>query len=171
MQSGSELNKFLSNATEGLMRQRLSDNPHLMDKLIPQWEIGCRRLSPGDGYLEAMQQSNAEWCFEGIHEITKTGIRTANGEQEFDLIVCATGFDTTFVPGWELVGRNGRRLDVEWKDRPEAYFSMCTAAAPNYFMFGGPNCPVGHGSLPQMLSWSADYMLKWAKKMACEDIK
>ncbi|KAF7525512.1 hypothetical protein PCG10_004750 [Penicillium crustosum] len=83
---------------------------HLIDKLIPKFEIGCRRLSLGDGYLEALQQSNAKWCFEGIEEITKTSIRTAAGEEECDLNVCATGFDTTFVPGWE-----GRRLDVEWE--------------------------------------------------------
>ncbi|KAF4768774.1 hypothetical protein HAV15_002064 [Penicillium sp. str.  len=115
MLSGSEHNQMLFDAISGLMRQRLSDNPDLIDKLIPKFEIGCRRLNPGDGYLEALQQPNAEWCFEGIEAITKTGIRTAAGEEGFDLIVYATGFDTTFVPGWELMAREGRRLDVEWK--------------------------------------------------------
>jgi cation diffusion facilitator CzcD-associated flavoprotein CzcO len=171
MLSGSELNQFLFSATEGLMRQRLNENPHLIDKLIPKFEIGCRRLSPGDGYLEAMQQPNAKWCFEEIKEVTKNGIQTASGEEEFDLIVCATGFDTTFIPKWNLVGRDGRRLDEEWKEVPEAYFSICTAATPNYFMFAGPNFPIGHGSIPQAMSWIADYMLKWIKKMAREDIK
>ncbi|KAJ5170247.1 uncharacterized protein N7500_003030 [Penicillium coprophilum] len=171
MLSGSEHNKGLSDAISGLMRQRLSQNSHLIDKLIPKYEIGCRRLSPGDGYLEAMQEPNAKWCFEGIEEITKTGIRTTAGEEEFDLIVCATGFDTTFIPGWELVARQGRRLDVQWKDVPQAYFSICAGGVPNYFIFNGPNCPIGHGSVPQMIGWTADYMLKWMKKMAREDIK
>ncbi|KAJ5984731.1 hypothetical protein N7481_006830 [Penicillium waksmanii] len=171
MLTGSELNSFIANATEGLMRQRLSENPHLIEKLIPKYDVGCRRLSPGDGYLESMQQPNAKWCFEGIEEITSAGIRTAAGVEEFDLIVCATGFDTSFVPGWELIGRDGRRLDKEWAATPEAYFALCTAATPNYFMFAGPNCPIGHGSVPQMLAWSADYMLKWAQKIAREDIK
>lgn len=171
MISGSDLNRMLSTGVEGIMRQRLSESPHLIEKLVPKYEIGCRRLSPGDGYLEAMQQPNAEWCFEDIQEITKSGIRTAYDEQEFDLIVCATGFDTTFIPGWELVGRDGRRLDWEWKETPEAYFSICASGTPNYFMFAGPNCPIGHGSVPQMLAWSADYMLKWIKKIAREDIK
>lgn len=171
MLAGSELNGFIANATEGLMRQRLSENPHLIEKLIPKYDVGCRRLSPGDGYLESMQQPNARWCFESIEEITPSGIRTAVGEEVFDLIVCATGFDTSFIPGWELIGRDGRRLDKEWAATPEAYFALCTAAAPNYFMFAGPNCPIGHGSVPQMLAWSADYMLKWAQKIAREDIK
>lgn len=160
MLSGSEHNQMLFDAISGLMRQRLSDNPDLIDKLIPKFEIGCRRLNPGDGYLEALQQPNAEWCFEGIEAITKTGIRTAAGEEGFDLIVYATGFDTTFVPGWELMAREGRRLDVEWKKVPEAYFSICAGGIPNYFIFNGPNCPIGHGSVPQMISWTADYMLK-----------
>lgn len=171
MLSGSDLNNLLFNATEGLMRSRLSENSHLIEKLIPKYEIGCRRLSTGDGYLEALQQSNAAWNFDKIEEITPTGIRTEAGEEDFDLIVCATGFDTSFVPGWEFVGRNGRRLDQEWKESPEAYFALCAAAMPNYFMFAGPNFPIGHGSVPQGLGWSADYMLKWAQKIAREDIK
>lgn len=171
MLSGSKQNNSLRDATEKLMRQRLNQNPDLIEKLIPKTAIGCRRLSPGDGYLEAMQKGNARWCFDEIKKITKTGIVTEDGEQEFDLIVCATGFNTTFVPGWEFVGRGGRRLDIEWKETPQAYFSICAGAAPNYFMFTGPNCPIGHGSVPQMLAWTADYMLKWIKKMARELIK
>lgn len=171
MLSGSEPNIFLHDATEQLMRQRLSQNPDLVEKLIPRTAIGCRRLSPGDGYLEAMQEPNAEWCFDEIKKITKTSIVTDGDEQEFDLIVCATGFDTTFIPGWELIGRGSRRLDMEWKEIPEAYFSICAGGIPNYFMFAGPNSPIGHGSVPQMLAWTADYMLKWIKKMAREDIK
>jgi cation diffusion facilitator CzcD-associated flavoprotein CzcO len=171
MLTGSELNRFLSNATERLMRDRLSENPQLVEKLIPKYDIGCRRLSPGDGYLEALQQPNARVCFEAIDEITPRGIRTSSGEEDLDLIVCATGFDTSFIPRWEFLGRNGRRLDKEWKALPQAYFSICAAAAPNYFMFAGPNSPIGHGSVPQMLAWSADYILKWVQKIAREDIK
>lgn len=169
--TGSAGNRFLSDVTKDLMRERLKENPHLIEKLIPHYDIGCRRLSPGDGYLEALQQPNAKICLEDIEEVTPTGIRTASGEDELDLIVCATGFDTSFIPRWEFIGRDGRRLDQEWKKSPEAYFSICAAAAPNYFMFAGPNCPIGHGSVPPMLGWSADYMLKWAQKIAYEDIK
>lgn len=171
MLTNSELNRFVSATTETIMRDRLSSNPHLIEKLIPKYDVGCRRLSPGDGYLEALQQPNAGICFEEIQQITTTGIRTGTSEEDFDLIVCATGFDTSFIPAWELIGRDGRRLDEEWKESPNAYFSICASAAPNYFMFAGPNCPIGHGSVPQMLAWSADYMLKWVVKIAREDIK
>ncbi|KAL4746798.1 hypothetical protein BDW72DRAFT_210132 [Aspergillus terricola var. indicus] len=176
MLSGSEENKFLFNLVSQVMRERLSQNPHLIEKLIPDYEIGCRRLSPGDGYLEAMQADNARFCFDRIVRITPRGIRTvsesgAKSEEEFDLIVCATGFKTSFIPVWTIIGRDGRRLDHEWKDIPTAYFSLCAGGMPNYFVFGGPNAPIGHGSNPLILAWNADYMLDWIEKIATEDIK
>lgn len=42
---------------------------------------------------------------------------------------------------------------------------------PNYFMFTGPNALIGHGSLIESLGWSAEYMIKWMKKMADEDLQ
>ncbi|KAJ0415766.1 hypothetical protein BJY00DRAFT_304604 [Aspergillus carlsbadensis] len=178
MISGSEENAFLLNLVDGVMRAKLAKSPpELVSRLMPEHEIGCRRLSPGDGYLEAMQEGNARWEFAPITRITENGIVTAESGQEeeeeegFDLIVTATGFNTTYIPAWELVGRDGRRLDVEWREKPAAYFSMCTGGIPNYFFFGGPNAPIGHGSVPAMLAWSADYMLDWVEKIAAEDIK
>ncbi|RAL07846.1 flavin-containing monooxygenase [Aspergillus homomorphus CBS 101889] len=166
----SPMNDQFKSIVEKMMRQQLGENPDLIDKLIPNTSIGCRRLSPGDGYLEAMQQPNAAWNFDAIQHVTETGIQTTEGEEKFDLIVCATGFDTSFIPAWELVGRDGRQLQKEWKHTPKAYFSVCAAGMPNYFVFGGPNCAFSHGNLPQMLAWSADYMLQWIRKIAREDI-
>lgn len=171
MISGSAENRFLFDLVDAMMREKLKGSPELIEKLIPKYEIGCRRLSPGNGYLEAIQAHNARVTFSPISRVTPTGIESEEGEEEFDLIVCATGFDTSFVPGWDLVGRDGRRLADEWKDTPTAYFSICAGGVPNYFMFAGPNCPIGHGSVPQMLAWTADYVLNWIEKMAAEDIR
>ncbi|KAL4957625.1 hypothetical protein BDW69DRAFT_200462 [Aspergillus filifer] len=171
MISGSPENDFLYNLVNKVMRDRLSKNPHLIEKLIPDYELGCRRLSPGDGYLEAMQAENASFIFDPIARITPKGILTSAGEEEYDLIVCATGFNTSFIPPFQLIGRDGRKLSKEWKDVPKAYFSMCAAGFPNYFVFSGPNAAIGHGSVPAMLGWSADYMLDWVEKIGREDIK
>jgi hypothetical protein len=35
----------------------------------------------------------------------------------------------------------------------------------------GPNCLGGHGSLVESLNWTGDYLMKWIKKIATEDIK
>lgn len=42
---------------------------------------------------------------------------------------------------------------------------------PNYVTLPGPRALAGHGSLLEALSWTGDYMVRWLKKMAAEDIK
>jgi hypothetical protein len=50
-------------------------------------------------------------------------------------------------------------------------FQTCAAGIPNFFIFAGPNCSIGHGSVPPMLYWAAGFMLECIEKMATEDIK
>jgi len=153
------------------MEERLNYDPELCAKLIPDWKVGCRRLSPGEGYLESLQAKNAVIEFSEIEEITETGIKTAKSHEDFDIIICATGFDVSFSPFWELVGKDGVRLADQWRETPEAYFGICAPHIPNYFIFNGPNCPVGHGSLLAVMEWTADWVLRWCTKIASEDIK
>lgn len=158
--------------TERKMRERLGGNEELAGKLIPDWEVGCRRATPGPGYLEALTRENVSLVTEGIERVTASGVRTRGGrEVELDAIVCATGFDVSHRPPWPLVGRGGRSLAEHWEEEPYSYLSLMASGFPNFFMFGGPNSPVGHGSLMSQLQWSAEWMCKWVKKMACEDIK
>lgn len=153
------------------MQRRLNYDEKLMEHLIPEWKVGCRRITPGEGYLEALQAENVTPNFSPIERITESGIKTKDGDKDFDVIVCATGFDVSFCPFWNLVGRNGRKLAADWKDDPEAYLGICAPDHPNYFMFNGPNCPVGHGSLLAVMEWTAEYILRWCQKIASEDIK
>jgi cation diffusion facilitator CzcD-associated flavoprotein CzcO len=45
----SPTNKFVCDATRQQMTERLQNDP---ETLIPQWELGCRRITPAEGYLE-----------------------------------------------------------------------------------------------------------------------
>ena len=94
------------------MKRRLGGekNAHLHEKLIPKWTVGCRRLTPGDGYLEALTEPNVTIEMNPIQKITGKGIVSKASTEEFDIIVCATGFDVSFSPFWELVGKDGIRL-------------------------------------------------------------
>lgn len=57
------------------------------------------KLTPGPGYLEALVQDNVQFIANDIRRITPTGIETVDGSTlEFDTIVCATGFDTSYRP-------------------------------------------------------------------------
>ena len=52
----------------------------------------------------------------------------------FDAIVCATGFDTSFRASFPVIGRNGVDLGKKWNDgASEAYFGIAIPDFPNYF--------------------------------------
>ncbi|KAJ9646739.1 hypothetical protein H2204_000431 [Knufia peltigerae] len=154
------------------MAEKLNHNPVLMDQLIPKWEIGCRRVTPGPGYLESFSKHNCSLTSSPITNITETGVQTADGQHfDCDVIVCATGFDVSKCPRYPIVGQNGVALAEKWKDEPTSYLSVGTDDFPNYFTMAGPRCLCGHGSLVESLNWTGDYFVKMIKKIATEDIK
>lgn len=68
------------------MAAKLNNDPELCEKLIPKWELGCRRVTPGQGYLEAFLRPNVGLTQSPIQKITKNSIITTDGnEQEFDV--------------------------------------------------------------------------------------
>lgn len=107
----------------------------IAEYLLPSFPVGCRRQTPGPGFLEALLQDNVEMLWDSIQSVTPRGIKFKNGESaEYDVIVCATGFDTTFKPAIPIIGRNGVNLAEKWTaDRPKAYFGICVPDMPNYF--------------------------------------
>lgn len=162
---------FYEGACIERMNSSLKNAPELAERTIPKFRAGCRRITPGDGYLEALQQPNCTDCWDSIESITEKGIKTTAGEEEFDLIVCATGYDGSWLPQWKLVGRDGATLEDMWKEDPEAFFTTQVENLPNYGMINGPNVPISHGSVLQQMSWVCDYLLHWVKKINRQDIK
>lgn len=86
-------------------------------------------------------------------------------------VVCATGFEVSYRPQYPIIGRNKVSLADKWADEPLSYMSLACPDIPNYFVFTGPNATIGHGSLMESLGWSAEYMIKWIRKIATEGIK
>jgi cation diffusion facilitator CzcD-associated flavoprotein CzcO len=156
---------------EDLMRKRLQDNPELADCLIPGFALACRRPTPGEGYLEALLKENVRYTLQPITRVTETGIVTENGEEEFDLIVAASGFDTSFQPTWNLVGRNGASLKDLWAKDATGYLGGWAVDHPNYILVMGPYSPVIQGGLQMSHDQWINYILKWCNKIAKEDIK
>ena len=153
------------------MRAALNENPELCDKLIPNWTLGCRRLTPGEGYLESFLLPTVSLTQNPITKITEKGIETDSQHYDLDIIVCATGFDVSHVPHYPVTGRDGTTLEKKWSDEPESYLSVACPSFPNYFIFTGPNATVGHGTLLTSMTWTADYIIRWLTKMSSEDIK
>ncbi|KAL5592391.1 hypothetical protein FOBRF1_013417 [Fusarium oxysporum] len=153
------------------MEEALNHDPVLCAKLIPTFQVGCRRLSPGENYLQALQQDNVTLQDEPIQEVVEGGIRSLTKTEEFDIIVCATGFNVSFIPGYKVVGQSGVSLAEQWKDAPKAYFGVFAANMPNFFTINGPNTPLAHGSLLAVMWFTVVYISKWIRKISKQNIK
>lgn len=121
------------NLIADIMREKL-DNDKLAKKLVPEFALGCRRMTPGSGYLESLSKDNVEVIHESATRMTETGIVDESGvEHEVDVIICATGFDTSFTPHFEVNGRRGANIKEQFGDFPQGYLGITTENFPNLF--------------------------------------
>ncbi|KAM0077588.1 hypothetical protein ACKRZS_009925 [Fusarium odoratissimum] len=151
------------------MEEQLKDRKDLL-QIIPKFAPGCRRLTPGPGYLRALQQENVTFISQKIEEVTERGIKLASGEEvEIDVLVCATGYDVEAPPTFGIIGRNGTTLAEKWKPHFESYISLAVDEFPNFFLIAGPNCGLGSGSLLSVFEAQGDYIVKAIRKLQKED--
>jgi cation diffusion facilitator CzcD-associated flavoprotein CzcO len=155
------------------MAQKLDGNTELMDAMIPKdFGVGCRRPTPGNGFLEALNQDNVTMFTKEMQRITEKGFVAADGtEHEVDVIICATGFNTSFIPPFKVVGRNGQSLASMWKNEPTSYLSIAVPHMPNYWIMVGPYGPLGHGSFLPIVETLAGNVIQCIQKMQKECIK
>lgn len=159
------------------MTQRLATRPEIAAFLIPSFAIGCRRATPGPGYLEALCADNVDFITDPIAAVTSNGVRLQSGRSvPLDALICATGFQTSKAPPFPVTGRGGTTLAERFAPFPEAYLSLAVDPFPNYFMMLGPNSAIGSGSLTAMLEAEGDYVVKCVRKLqkegyACMTVK
>ena len=138
--------------------------------LIPQWPVGCRRLSPGHGYLESITHPKSRVLVGDITKATTTSIVSQGMEFEVDVIVCATGFHTDFKPRSPIHVR-GKSLIEEWEDKPRSYLGIAVAGFPNYFTMLGPSSPLANGPVLVAIEAQADYICKIVNRIQSESIR
>ncbi|KAF9776181.1 hypothetical protein IL306_005672, partial [Fusarium sp. DS 682] len=108
---GSKESIMVKKAIEDDMRRRLGNNEEMINALLPKFAPGCRRLTPGANYLEALREENVRLVSERIKRITPQGLELASGQHiELDALICATGFDVDAPPRFDLIGRDGLKL-------------------------------------------------------------
>lgn len=172
------------------MRRKLAPRPDIAEAIIPKdFAVGCRRPTPGNGYLEALCEDNVEVVLDGIAEITPTGVKTVDGqEHQVDIIVCATGFDVSWKPAYPTIGRGNRSLSKEWETIPRTYLSVTVPHFPNYLsefppnfayqvqrvtgneVFNGPFGPYAHGSFLPITETTSKHFIQMIEKMAYEHV-
>ncbi|KAL2862203.1 flavin-containing monooxygenase [Aspergillus lucknowensis] len=145
--------------------------PDLAKLFTPDFSPGCRRPTPAIGLADALAQDNARVVTNEISHFTERGIQMTNGEHhEFDLIVCATGFDIAFSPHFKIIGKAGRTMHEEWEEQPNVYLSMATPNFPNLFFIAGPTGNWAQGSLMITHEIQAEYALQCAAKISAENL-
>ncbi|EXJ74764.1 uncharacterized protein A1O5_01459 [Cladophialophora psammophila CBS 110553] len=144
----------------------------LKQRFIPQWSPGCRRLTPGEGYLETLILDHVRVIHDEIARFTETGLVTAAGEElDFDIIACATGFDIAYTPHFKITGVDGTVMQDEWKETPNIYLSITAPKFPNYFVVNGPTGNWGQGCALPSHEVQLEYALQCCRKMQEEGIR
>lgn len=147
--------------------------------------------------MEALCEDNVDVVTTGIERILPEGIQTKDGQvHECDVLICATGFDVSTRPHFDVVGRNGHVFTDAFAKTPKGYLTLTMSGMPNYFsesrchlsefyysrergltsllywtVFNGPNAPIANGSLIPAMEKEGDYMIKMIEKMIREDIR
>ncbi|ETS84424.1 sterigmatocystin biosynthesis monooxygenase stcW [Pestalotiopsis fici W106-1] len=153
------------------MAEHIKDE-RLLQGYTPKFDVGCRRLTPGDPYMAAIGKENVDVHFTAAERITAEGVQGADGvERKVDTIIFATGFDVSYRPRFPVIGRNGVSLSKKWAIQPEAYMGLTVPDMPNYLMFIGPTWPIANGSVMGPLEYVSRYCVMYIKKMQRDCIK
>jgi cation diffusion facilitator CzcD-associated flavoprotein CzcO len=125
----------------------LIDDPETREKLMPRgFPFATKRPSVDSDYYPTFNRDNVTLVdvrTDPIDAVTPTGIRTAHGHHDLDVLVFATGFDamTGSLLRPEIVGRDGRTLREHWSGGPRTYLGLFTSGFPNFFVIAGPGSP------------------------------
>ncbi|WP_231288353.1 flavin-containing monooxygenase [Mariprofundus ferrooxydans] len=135
----------------------------LRQHMMPDYELGCRRVIPSNNYLPALAKENVDVDISGIECITPTGIKTKDGKEiPLDIIVYATGYyaysNMKKALTFQVYGLGGRNLNSEWENEAVSYKGITVAGYPNYFKVNGPNTGSGHSSQISYMQVATDYI-------------
>jgi cation diffusion facilitator CzcD-associated flavoprotein CzcO len=162
-----EANRTYSEFVAGKIRARLVD-PEVAAELIPtDHPFGTKRVPCETNYYEAYNRPNVSLiplARNPILAYTETGLLTADGPLDFDMIILATGFDafTGALSRIDIRGSGGVTLRDKWKAGPETYMGIQVPGFPNLLINGGPHGKGGIGNSPRcsepLIHWIAQLL-------------
>ena len=164
------ITKWLSDTIHSLARKwyfmKVKD-PELIDKLMPKFPMGSKRVTPSDEYIASYNKPNVNLVTDKLDTFTKDGIRTVDGkEYKFDTVLLATGFNMIENANpFKIIGKDGKQLKEIFGDTPMAYMGCTHSSLPNFYFLNGPGTGLGHSSMIYMIECQADYAIEGIKKM------
>jgi cation diffusion facilitator CzcD-associated flavoprotein CzcO len=137
----------------------------LRQHMMPDYELGCRRVIPTNTYLPALSLDNVDVDINGIECITPQGVLTKDGKEiPLDVIVYATGYfaysNMKKALTFQVYGLGERNLNSEWETEAVSYKGITVSGYPNYFKVNGPNTGTGHSSQLSYMEAATDYIVQ-----------
>ncbi|KAI7858157.1 hypothetical protein BDC45DRAFT_602757 [Circinella umbellata] len=165
------IGRFIRQRTAKSMASRLTraGRPDLIPKLIPNFPLGCKRITRSESYLETLAKENVSLIQSGIKSIQgRTIIDNEGNEVEVDILVLATGYDVQqFLGNFDIYGRNNVRLLEQWmKYSPRTYKTVSMHGFPNFFTAMGPSSGLTHHSAVVMIEIQIAYAIQCIKNLA-----
>jgi len=119
-------------------------DPETAELLKPYYRVMCKRPTFNDEYLECFNRPNVTLVdvseTKGVERITERGVVANGREYEVDLIVYASGFETSpdlrRRTGVDVIGRDGVHYDDHRARGLKTLHGFCTRGFPNLFTIG-----------------------------------
>lgn len=144
----------------GHLASQVAD-PTVRAQLTPDYEIGCKRVALSDEFYPAISCGAVQLESSALESLEGDRATAASGaDYELDVLVLATGFQTTRPPfATRVFGRGGLALSERWSEGMVAHASTTVAGFPNLFVIDGPNASLGHNSAVHMIETQIAFIL------------
>jgi cyclohexanone monooxygenase len=148
-------------------RARIKD-PAVAETLAPTEPFhpyGTKRPSLEQHFYEIFNQPNVSLVDlrkTPIERVTRSGIKTAAGEHDLDVLVLATGFDavTGGLTSIDVHGTQGETLREKWTKGVRAHLGMAVAGFPNLLFVYGPHSPNAFANGPTCAELQGDWIVQ-----------
>jgi cyclohexanone monooxygenase len=148
-------------------RARIKD-PAIAEMLAPKEPLhhyGTKRPSLEQNFFEIFNQPNVSLVDlrkTPIEKVTPSGIKTAAGEHDLDVLVLATGFDavTGGLTSIDIRGVQGETLREKWAKGVHTHLGMATAGFPNLLFVYGPQSPNAFVNGPTCAELQGDWIVQ-----------
>ena len=163
-------NAELSDYIAGRIRGRVKD-PKVAEKLIPKDHgFGIQRVPLETRYFEAFNRPNVQLVDlreTPLERVTEKGLRTAERDYEFDVIVYATGFDaiTGAFDHIDIRGTGSQTLRDKWRDSCSSFLGMMVHGFPNMLMPAGPQSGSASTNYPRGIETGVDWCTDLLKRV------
>jgi cyclohexanone monooxygenase len=129
------------------------DDPVTAELLCPNYTIFSKRPPLGHHYYETFNRPNVQLvdiAKTPIETFTQGGLKTADNEYQFDIIILAIGFDavTGTLGLIDVRNSDGIELSQHLETKWETAYGITVNGFPNLFMPYGPLAPFGNFPVP-----------------------